>query len=429
MRIALVSYHFYNVTAAGQSTAKVARALTDAGHHITVITGTNNWFEGDHVAPTDGPVAGIEVLRVAPDEVPGWWRALEARDGTSWLWGRLASVPNWLHGSSSEEQAWVRAATRRLRAAHEAQPFDLLITRLNHFTSHLVGLAFQRATSPRLPWCAYFSDPWPFQHYPPPYRSTAGRLLRWRLDRRLDAILDQADAHIYPSTHQRDHQLAGPRQRFLERAVVAPHIGNVWHTPIVKPRGARLRILHAGFLMHERRIEPLLDGVRALLARRPALRDLLEIAFVGRYAGNTLPDPPDDLTGVIAFHRFERPDAVWDTLQSADVLLLVEADMVHGIFFPSKLADYLGAERPILALSPDHGVARDLIDLGQGVRAPPGDSAAIAHALETVADAWQNDHLDTVMPTDRQRAVVSPDHVVSCYEEAFRRARARAGGR
>ncbi len=427
-RIALVSYHFYNVTAAGQSTAKVARALTDAGHHVTVVIGCNNWFEDDQITPEDGPVAGVEIHRVAPDPVPGWWQALEKRDGTSWLWGRLAAVPNWAHGCRSDEHAWVTAATRQLRQLHDARPFDVLVTRLNHFTSHLVGLAFNRGRR-RIPWCAYFSDPWPFQHYPLPYRSSAGRLLCWRLDQRLDAILKRADVQIYPSEHQRDHQLAGARQRFRERAVIAPHIGNVWHTPRPKPRGARLRILHAGFLMQERRIEPLLDGVRRLLERKPSLRSTLEIGFVGRYAGNTLPEPPADLLGVIAFHRFERPDAVWDTLQAADVLLLVEADMKLGIFFPSKLADYLGAERPILALSPDQGVARDLIDLGRGVRAPPGDPDAIAAALEVVADAWEQNALDTLRPTDEQLAVVSPSRVAACYAEAFNQARARAGAR
>lgn len=428
--IALVSYHFMNVTAAGQSTAKVARALTDAGHRVTVFTADNNWFEGELIEPGEGPLAGISIQRIAaePNLLPRTWRALAKRDGSSWLWNRLAAIPNLYRGSSPDQWSWVLAAVERFRRVAASTQFDLLLTRLNHFASHYVGLEVQESAK-RLPWVAYFSDPWPFHHYPAPYHSAAGRVLKWRLDGLLDRILDQANSAIFPSTHQQDLQLTGHRRRFLEKAVIAPHIGNIWHQAAAKQRGEILRILHAGFLMKERRTDALFDGARALLARRPELRGVLKLEFIGRYADNQVPAPAADLQDVIVFHRYQRPEDIWSWLQAADVLMLVEADMEVGIFFPSKLADYLGAERPILALSPAQGVANDLLGNGPSrqLLAHPNNALAIEQALENAVDAWQQDRLADLAPRPEAHETVTPDRVVACYDRAFTLAETNAG--
>lgn len=441
MHIALISYHFMNVTAAGQSAAKVARALADSGHRITVFCADNNWLEGDRLMPTEGPLRGLTIQRIAADgaRIPRWRRALAERDGSSWLWNRLAALPNLLRGADALQWSWVVDAVSRVDTCCREDRFDLMLTRLNHFLSHYVGLGVRRRR-PRLPWVAYFSDPWPFQHYPPPYRSTAGRLLRWRLDQRLDRILHRADALIFPSRHQRDHQLQGRRRRYRGKSVIAPHIGRVWESDLKRPtsegqppaaarteigdhRPASLRILHAGFLMAERRTDALLEGLRQLVSRRPDLGAALRVEFVGRYAGNTVPSPPSDLEGIVRYHRFERPEDIGGWLQRADVLLLVEADMELGIFFPSKLADYLGARRPILALSPRRGVAADLLGNGDGdgarLLAPPDDAEAIMRSLEAAGDAWQRGHLDELLPPAASRRLVEPEQVVGRYLEAF----------
>ncbi|MCP4660567.1 MAG: glycosyltransferase family 4 protein [bacterium] len=430
LQIALLSYHFFNYTAEGFATAKLARALTDAGHRVAVFTSRENWLEGDCLRPTAGPLAAITVHRVEADPAvaPGW-RALEARSARTRLEARLAAVPNLLHGCSVGEWAWaVTVAEHTARIWAGDGPFDLLHTRLNHPVSHLAGLLLARKI-PALAWCAYFSDPWPFHLYPAPYRSRIGRLSRWRLERLLERILRTAGSCVFPAERLRDHQLSGRRARFRERAVVAAHLTNVWHRSRLKAKGPTLRILHTGFLMKERRIEPLLEGLRRLRGRRDDVRRNLRLEFIGRFSELSLPQAPEDLRETLIFHTYVRPEKVWAWLQEADVLLLVEADMEQGIFFPSKLADYLGAGRPILALSPEHGVAADLLAHGGGLRVGPEDVEGIARALERLMDAWEDGTLSDLAPTVEQVRLVSPEHVVPQYERAFERAIAHAGGR
>lgn len=433
MNIGIVSFHLWNVTAEGLQAAKIARILRDQGHDVEIFTSEHNWLQGDRVSPDAGPLAGMTIHRIAaePARVPAWWRRLAAWETAGGLRAKAAAVPNLLYGCAREDWAWAAATAGAFLARAAQRPFDVLHTRLNPPSSHLAGLLIRRRL-PALPWCAYFSDPWPFHRNPPPYASSSGRLLRRRLEHRLQSVHDQADALVYPSRWLRDLQAldaAGrPRRPGAAQGFVVAHAGNLWHQVAAKPRAAVLRIRHAGFLMKERRTDALYDALRRLLARRPELRRCLRLELVGRYTGSGLPEVAADLTDIVVYDRFKRPDAIWSWLAEADVLLLVEASMEIGIYFPSKLADYLGAERPILALSPRRGVAADLLGEGAGacLLAPPDDTAAIETALEAAVDAWQQDRLETLLPTAAARLEVDPATVGAGYALAFAHARSHA---
>ncbi len=428
MKIAFVSFHLLNVTAEGLQAAKLVRILCDAGHTVEVFTSEQNWLEGRRVEPRDGPLRGTTIHRIPADAetAPAWWRHLGAWDTAGGLRGKAAALPNLLYGCRREEWSWATTTAATLLERHREQKFDVLHSRLNPPHSHLAGLLVRKRL-PTLPWCAYFSDPWPLHRFPAPYAYSLGRLSRWRLGRRLRVIHQQTDALVFPSRWLLDHQVSDPAHPAAWRAksTVAAHIGTVWDTPSAKPRDPFLRIRHAGFLMKERRIDALVEAVRALLERRPELRHALRLEFVGRYTGPEPPAPPADLTDVIVYHRYERPEAIGAWLDEADVLLLVEADLELGIFFPSKLADYLGMERPILALSPRRGIANDLLGNGASRQlvAPPADAAAIERCLETAVDAWERDKLASLLPDAEARRQVAPATVLASYERAFDHAR------
>lgn len=415
MKVLFVSWHCLNGTAEGLASARLASALARHGHEVAVLT--------TRKAP--GSLDGVALHRLDPEpsDLPlRLGEALDRRAGRGGLWGRLAAVPNLLRGCTVEEARWVRAVARR---AAELGPFDVLHSRLNPAVSHLAALAVSEKLG--LPWCAYFSDPWPHHLYPEPYRFTVGPLSRRRQERTLDAILGRAGSLVFPSERLRDWLLAGPRSRFRDKALVSPHLGEAGEPGEPAPaRNGLLRVRHAGFLMKERRVEPLYGGLERFLAARPEARREIRVEFAGRYVGNVLPEAPPELADVVAFEPSMPPDRVRGWMAKADVALLVEADMADGIFFPSKLSDYLAGGRPILALSPRRGVTADLLAAGGGLLAGPEDEAGIAAALERLHDLWRAGRLAELAPGPGQAAAVSAAAVVPVYERAFEQARKAA---
>ena len=379
MRILFVSWHCLDGTAEGLASARLAAALARRGHEVTLLT--RKLLEPE-------PFNHFDLDR----------------------WGRFGALPHLLRGCTVEEKGWARAVARR---AAELGPFDVLHSRLNRAASHLAALAVLKRTD--LPWCAYFSDPWPHHLYPEPYRFTVGPLSRRRLELSLDAMLRRADTLVFPSGRLRDWLLSGRRERFRAKSFTAPHLGEAG-APAPAANGL-LHIRHAGFLMRERRIEPLLAALERL---RPEVREDLRIEFAGRYA-----DAPEVPAGAVTLAPAMPPDAVRAWMAGADVALLVEAALAEGIFFPSKLSDYLAGGRPILALSPRRGVAADLLAAGGGVLAEPQDVAGIAAALERLHGLWRAGRLAELAPRPEQAAAVSEGAVVPVYERAFEEARQR----
>jgi glycosyltransferase involved in cell wall biosynthesis len=400
MKVLFVSWHCRNGTAEGLASARLAEALVRGGHAVTLLT------------TTLPPLAGVAVHQVDPDP-PG---ALDRLGAKLDRWGRIGAMPHLLRGCTVEEAGWVKAVARW---AEELGPFDVLHSRLNPATSHLAAQAVVERI-PDLPWCAYFSDPWPHHLYPEPYRFTVGPFSRRRQERALDAILRRADSLVFPAERLRNWLLSGRRERFRAKAFVAPHLGQPGEE--APERNGILRLRHAGFLMNERRVEPLFAALERFLANHPKARGEVRVEFAGRFAGKGLPEVPSSLAGVVSFEPAMPPEDTHRWMSGADVALLVEAALEEGIFFPSKLSDYLAGGRPILALSPRRGVAADLLALGGGVLVQPEDEVGIAAALERLHDLWRLGRLAELAPRPEQAESVSESAVMPLYEQAFRRA-------
>ncbi|HVG10732.1 MAG TPA: glycosyltransferase [Thermoanaerobaculia bacterium] len=381
MKILFVSWHCLDGTAEGLASSRVASALARRGHEVTLLT--RKLLEPE-------PFNHLDLDR--------WGRPL----------GRITALPHLLRGCTVEEKGWARAVARK---AAELGPFDVLHSRLNPAASHLAALEVLKRIE--LPWCAYFSDPWPHHLYPEPYRFTVGPLSRRRLELSLDGMLRRADSLVFPSGRLRDWLLSGRREQYRGKAFIAPHLGEEGAAPAPASNG-HLHIRHAGFLMKERRIEPLLAALERL---RPEVRNDLRVEFAGRYAIQ-----PKD-SDAVSFEPSMPPDAVRAWMAGADVALLVEAALAEGLFFPSKLSDYLAGGRPILALSPCRGVTADLLASGGGLLVEPEDEAGIAAALERLHGLWREGRLAELAPGPEQAAAVSEGTVVPVYERAFEEAR------
>lgn len=235
---------------------------------------------------------------------------------------------------------------------------------------------------PTLNWIAYFCDPWADNPLEP--RRDVRLWNAWHEPRTLRTASYVA--------HSSPHALARVRRAhpFLsaERTRVIQHVFDSALYPVrPKRRNDRVTMRFLGTLFGRRSPEPLLLALVRLLQRRPDLGDRLQLDLIGKIEPKMLQgSAAEALPSGMVRHRpavsyLESLALMYD----ADILLVIEADVVETPFVPSKVTDYMGADTPIVGIAPPGG-CREILDRLGCPTAAPNDIAAISDALETMID-------------------------------------------
>jgi hypothetical protein len=368
MRVLAISYAFPPLIA--PRSIQVARLLRHLDAETALVCGT---AAGERIDPTIEPCAAAELSTwVRPERTRTWLR--RRMDGLAY---RL-NVPLW-NRHPDEYRHWMPAALAGARSILQAgfAP-DVIVSFGNPMTDHLIGRELARETG--LPWVAHFSDPWtrnPFQR-----RRPMDELFNARLER---SVVRAADMLLFPSRECADHVLAGHPEALRERTEVLPH--SYEPAPGFDASSMRtdatLVIRHVGTLYAPRKISPVVNALLGVAAEAPSLLERVRFEFVGGRDPDTLngSDMERLPAGVLAMIDPVPYAESVRLMREADGLLLLDGKWNgKGIFFPSKLADYIGAGRPILGISAPGAAAGIIARLG-GIVADVEDQAAITSGM------------------------------------------------
>jgi glycosyltransferase involved in cell wall biosynthesis len=289
-----------------------------------------------------------------------------------------------------EQVAWAPFAVRRGLEVNRDAPIDVVYSSSSPVSCHLAAALIAKRAG--LPWVADFRDPWIGNAFAAPPRALHAYLQK-RIERR---IVHLADRVVFPTSGVADAYAArypGAAHRF----VVIPNGYDRSDFPAqaTSPDAAqdgRFHLAYGGSLYGERELELFLDGIELLVERRPEVRDRLAVDFIGwlslhnqavaaSYATPTRLGPMLSFAGFLP-HR----DAV-ARLAAADALLQVIGEGPNkGQIQGGKLMEYIGLDRPILAVVPE-GDARALLrELDWGIAADP-TPAGVADGVERLLAA------------------------------------------
>jgi len=281
------------------------------------------------------------------------------------LWNRLPDMyRSWVAPAVAAAEEIIRSGFRP----------DVLVTFGNPMSDHLVGR--ELAARHRMPWVAHFSDPWtgnPYHAYGP-----LGSLVNRRLEH---AIYRSADRLLFPTAELRDYMLRGGPPAWHQRSGILPHSfgpGSPVARPI--PHGTPITIRHIGTLYGSRTVGPIVGALRRLLDAEPNRLACTRFEFVGisdpgSFSGAGMDGLPDGL--VVTRPRVSYRESLALMAESDGLLLMDGAWSGPGIFFPAKLADYIGSGRPVFGIAQPGAAARIVRGTG-GAVAPvdaPGDIA------------------------------------------------------
>ena len=257
---------------------------------------------------------------------------------------------------------------------------DVLVTRSQLHSVHLTGLSV-KGRHPTLPWVASFSDPWTGSRAPD--RTALTRFVNSRMEAE---VLEACDIAVFTSEQAADYTMRRHPQLRTPVRIVPHSFDPVLFDPPTEPSDDHVMLRYCGYFDRARTPEPLLRALGCLLERRPDLATRIRVELVGgtprgaleTRAGQGLP------AGMVTTRDPVSYRASLQLMRDASVLLVVDADQSQpaaGTYLPSKLIDYIGAGRPIVAFSPPGAAAQVVAALG-GAVASPDDPHAGADALE-----------------------------------------------
>lgn len=324
-------------------------------------------------------------------------------------------------------RSWMGSALAAARASLQKSGFkpQVVASFAQPPTDHLIAMRLARELG--LPWVAHFSDPWvalPWHH------RRRDPLTQWVVSRQERLVMERADLVLFTCREQVDMIMAPYPARLRTKARILPHCCEAAEfaglEPLAGPDGERV-LRYLGIFYFRRTPAPLIEGLRLIQARTPRLLDGLAVELIGdtpadlarRHSGEGLPP------GLIRYLPPVPHRQALGLMLGADGLLVIDAPAKRNVFFPSKLADYLGSDRPVLGITPP-GPSRRLIRRMGGLTADPDRPEEVARALSALLERGGR---DASASRERMQRLYSAERRASLFARYLRQAveRHRAG--
>lgn len=315
---------------------------------------------------------------------------------------------------------WVDFCVAQFEKRYAQQKYDCVMTRSTPPESILVGLRIKEKY-PQVRWIASLADPVANNPYElKAYvddsvtlsagekaalkqalrtggkdaleawekRPETGIKLLCKLKHWEEAALKQADMIISPTGRQLRYIGDGS---WNYKYLAVPHSYDPELYPEnVTPDPDKTVFSFIGYSDASRSLVPIVQAVRLLRQNGSPFLENLEIRFVGNNP-RAVQDMVLDyyLEDIIKFYPGVEYGRSLELMMESDWLIHVDAffsELQPGgsIFFAGKLADYMGAGRPIFALTGEHSPAYEIVREAGGVCLLQWDIAGIANSLEQI---------------------------------------------
>jgi glycosyltransferase involved in cell wall biosynthesis len=235
---------------------------------------------------------------------------------------------------------------------------DIIFSRSAPFSSAV--MANRLAKYWKCPWIMHLSDPWvnnPFFNHSTDERQRHEQMERECFER---AAAVTFTSHLTIAFYKERYPAMKSKFHFLPNVFDAASI----HQQPLSWSG-KFRIVFTGRLYRTRSIHQFMNLFKITMERWPALLDQVELILAGFFDQENIDAVRDaNLTNV----SYEGPVSLErsiDLQRSATLLLLIDAledDPRFDLFFPSKILDYMAANRPILAFTRETSTTHSLID-------------------------------------------------------------------
>ena len=237
-----------------------------------------------------------------------------------------------------------------------------LMSHSHEFASHLAAMHI-RKKYPHLRWIASFGDPIGAN----PYNDTYQFPLLAEDTKAEREVLRDADIVMVTNSYQKAEMAKGMPASVAGRIQVVPHCFEPAMYPATYHTPGPFRFRHIGMLYrYKRTSEPIITAAAQLISQHPEYAGKFVIEFFGSEDRYIREASSGALSGIVNYKGVVSYERSLGMMAEADALLLRDADFSDiGVkntpFFPGKLADYFGAQTPVIAVTMKTGCVPDLL--------------------------------------------------------------------
>ena len=250
---------------------------------------------------------------------------------------------------------WKNKVVKTIEAYLKNNPeIDTLITTGPPHSVHLIGLALKNKTSLR--WIADFRDPWTTISYHRYLRlSKRSKQKHKKLE---EQVLNSCDDLIVTSPKTKSNF-----EKITNKPIHLITNGYDFDNPKLKPNSEVFKMSYVGSLLRDRNPFLLWEVLSELINENKDFNACFELHFYGKQANNFKEIIAHyKLDSIVHFHGYVPHQEAIELMSSSQVLLLIEINSEQtSEIIPGKLFEYLGVNRPVLALGPENWSAGELI--------------------------------------------------------------------
>lgn len=287
--------------------------------------------------------------------------------------------------------------------------YDLVMTRSMPLESHEIGLRIKEI-KPEIKWIASFGDPIannPFvlknmkkvspyslqnryvrpmglREMASPKRMLKNILWKKRVKKEREPfrreqvlekdIITKCNYIILNNPYQKQYMLGKYDEKIRQKAIILPHSydASLYKEKVDRQTNNKIRMVYIGHLDDIRSPHILFKSVLRLKNEYPDLADRLELLFYGNMSAKEKVYLLDnELLDVVHIKKPVDYKTSLAIMQESDWLIHIDANLSgvldENIFFAAKLADYIGADRPIFGITMFDGAGADVVRDVNGV--------------------------------------------------------------
>ena len=249
-----------------------------------------------------------------------------------------------------------------------SQNYDIIISWSQWHSIHLAALEIKKKY-PSILWIAHFSDPWADNPF---LSSIVGyKTLQYFLERR---VIKYADAVNFTTHLTRMMVMKKYPKKWMNKTYVTQHSYDLslYKDSCTNKTDNKFVISYFGNFYGPRNPIDFLKALENIYIGDNDIFNHIVFEFFGKWIGNESWNT-DNISLPNGLVKVKSPVTYIGSLEKmkeSDLLLILDANFENSVFFPSKLVDYIGAKKPILAITPKGSCANIVKEIGGIVCSP-----------------------------------------------------------